>query len=175
MYRDNQRGFTLLELTVVILVSSVVGVVALNYYYKLMVDIESTTVERDLSAVRSAIGLQIAAHYAAGKMAELENWTGGNPVELLVEPPGNYRGVIAGLGSQLKTGSWYFDKSRGVLLYLVRNRFYFESELDDPARAEFQLEALFGERRQGGPDSYVSGLRLNTLSSYRWGSPWDRE
>jgi hypothetical protein len=96
-------------------------------------------------------------------------------MELLVEPPDNYLGVIAHLDSQLKTGSWYFDKSRGVLLYLVRNRFYFESELDDPARAEFQLEALFGERRQGGPDSYVSGLRLNTLSSYRWGSPWDRE
>lgn len=173
MYRDNQRGLTLLELAVVILVISVIGLVALTYYYRLMVDIERSTTERDLSAVRSAIGLRIASHYAAGKMAELENWSGGNPMELLVEPPDNYLGVIDNLDSQLKTGSWYFDKSRRVLIYLVRNHLYFESELDGPARAEFQLEALLSEQQEG-LGRYVSGLRLNTLHPYRWVSPWGR-
>lgn len=173
MQNNHQRGLTLLELAVTILVISVVGLVALHYYYKLMVDIESTTMERDVSAIRSAIGLQIAAHYAGGRMAELEGWTGGNPMVLLVEPPENYMGVIEQVDLELKKGSWYFDKSRGVLIYLARNRLYFESELDNPARAEFRLEALFTERRSGETVyKQVSGLELKTIHPYRWVLPW---
>ncbi len=173
MHNKHQRGLTLLELAVVILVISVVGLVALHYYYKLMVDIERTTMERDLSTIRSAIGLQIAAHYAGGRMAELKGWAGGNPMELLVEPPENYRGVIDHVAVELKKGSWYFDKSRGVLMYLGRNRLYFESELENPARAEFRLEALFLERRSGETvHKQVSGLELKTIHPYRWVSPW---
>nr|WP_224747028.1 prepilin-type N-terminal cleavage/methylation domain-containing protein [Pelovirga terrestris] len=173
MHSKHQRGLTLLELAVVVLVISVVGLVALHYYYKLMVDIERTTMERDVSAMRTAIGLQIAAHYAGGRMAELEGWTGGNPMVLLVAPPENYGGVVEQVDLELKKGRWYFDKSRGVLIYLARNRFYFESELDSPARAEFRLEALFTER-QSGETVYkqVSGLELKTIHPYRWVSPW---
>ncbi|MFO7765732.1 MAG: hypothetical protein R6V33_04810, partial [Pelovirga sp.] len=114
-----------------------------------------------------------AAHYAGGRMAELEGWTGGNPMVLLVEPPENYRGVIEQVDLALKKGSWYFDKSRGILIYLARNRPYFESELDNPTRAEFRLEALFIER-QSGETVYkqVSGLELKTIHPYRWVSPW---
>jgi len=173
MHCKQQRGLTMLELAVTILVISAVGLVALHYYYKLMVDIERTTMERDLSAMRSAIGLQIAAHYAGGRMVELESWTGGNPMELLVEPPENYRGVIEQVDLELKKGRWYFDKSRGILIYLARNRLYFESELESPARAEFRLEALFLERQQGETiHRTVNGLELKTVHPYRWVSPW---
>lgn len=173
MHSRHQRGLTLLEVAVTVLVISIVGLVALHYYYKLMVDIERTTMERDLSAMRSAIGLQVAAHYAGGRMAELAGWTGGNPMVLLVEPPENYVGVIEQVDLELKKGSWYFDKSRGVLVYLARNRIYFESELERPARAEFRLEALYKER-QSGETVYqqVSGLELKTTHPYRWVSPW---
>jgi len=174
MHSKHQRGLTLLELAMTILVISIVGLVALHYYYKLMVDIERTTMERDLSAMRSAIGLQIAAHYAGGRMAELEGWTGGNPMELLVEPPENYIGVIEQVDSELKNGSWYFDKSRGVLVYVARNDLYFESELDSPPRAEFQLEARFSERQQGETaHGHVNGLELKTIHPFRWVSPWE--
>jgi prepilin-type N-terminal cleavage/methylation domain-containing protein len=173
-HSHHQRGLTLLELAVVILVISIVGLVALHYYLKLLVDIERTSMERDVSAMRSAIGLQIAAHYAGGRMAELEGWTGGNPMALLVEPPENYLGVIEQVNLELKNGSWYFDKSRGVLIYLVRNRLYFESQLDNPARAEFRLEAQFTER-QSGESIYqqVTGIELKIIHPYRWVSPWE--
>lgn len=169
----NQRGLTLLELAVVIVVISAVGLVALNYYYKLMVDVERTTMERDVSAMRTAIGLQIAAHYAGGRMAELAGWTGGNPMERLVEPPDNYRGVTDHIDSELKKGSWYFDKKRDVLVYLVRNRLFFETELDSPARAEFQLVAQFAEGQTTAGQRQVSGLELRTIHPYRWVSPWN--
>lgn len=163
----------MLELVAATLVISVVGLIALHSYYKLMVDIERTTMERDLSAIRSAIGLQIAAHYAAGKMADLAAWTGGNPMELLVDPPDNYRGVVEVVDLQLKKGSWCFDKNRGVLVYVVRNGLYFESEAANPARAEFRLEALFKERQQGeAVYKQVSGMELKTIHPYRWVSPW---
>lgn len=170
-----QRGFSRFELMVVVVAISIVGLVALHYYYKLIVDIERTTMEGDLSAMRSAIGLQIAAHYAGGRMAELEGWTGGNPMELLVEPPENYMGVIEQVDSELKKGNWYFDKSRGVLVYVVRNKLYFESELDNPPRAEFQLEARPLERQEEKTArKNVNGLKLKTAYPYLWVSPWGK-
>ena len=172
MHSKHQRGLTLLELVVTVLVISAVGLVALHYYYKLMVDIERTTMERDISAMRSAIGLQIAAHYAGGRMAELEGWTGGNPMVLLVEPPENYMGVVEQVDLELKKGSWYYDKSRGILVYLVRNRLFFETELDSPARAEFQLVAQFAEGQTASGQRQVRGLELRTIHPYRWVSPW---
>lgn len=170
---NSQSGFTLLELAVVVIVVSVVGLVALHYYFKLLVDIERTTMERDLGVLRSAVGLEVAAHYVAGNMAGLERLAGRNPMDLLVELPDNYRGEIDNIHRELKTGSWYYDKETGYLVYLVRNRLYFESERDNPLRAEFSLEPVFSQRRHGETvQLYISGLTLKGTHSYRWVPPW---
>lgn len=171
-----QCGFTLLELVVVVLVASIVGVVALNYYYKLLVDVERTTMERDLGIIRSAVGMQVAGHYVAGKMATLEALAATNPMDLLAEQPDNYDGVVEYLRPDLILGRWYFDQSNGRLVYLVRNRFYFESELTLPDRAEFELVTDYSERSEGGGTHKTpTGLTLITHNSYRWKSPWGQK
>ena len=169
-----QRGFTFLELVVVISIISILAVVALNYYYKLLVDVERTSMEHDLGVMRSAVSMQVAGHFAAGNMAGLKDLEDSNPMELLAEKPNNYLGVISHYRlDDIEKGSWFYDSQKNVLVYLVRNQLYFETELQDPARIYFKIFPVYSDRKQkSGIKKYISGLTLRSLQPYRWLRPW---
>jgi prepilin-type N-terminal cleavage/methylation domain-containing protein len=171
--RFNQRGFTFLELAVVISIISILGVVALNYYYKLLVDIERTSMARDLGVMRSAISMQVAGHFVAGDMAGLEKLVDSNPMDLLAEKPNNYLGVISHYTlDEIEKGSWFYDSGSQTLIYLVRNQVYFETGLEGPARARFKIMPVYSDRPGGDKSKYISGLTLKELEPYRWLRPW---
>ena len=170
----SQRGFTLLELAVVVSIISILAVFALNRYYKLLVDVERNTLAYNLGAMRSAIGIQVADHYVRGDMAGLKQLIGSNPMDLLAEKPTNYLGVIFHYRLEdIERGNWFFDQTSRTLIYLVRNQLYFETLLGGPARARFKIFPVYSERLQGGvKTTYLSGLTLKELEPYRWLKPW---
>ncbi|MEA3362039.1 MAG: type II secretion system protein [Thermodesulfobacteriota bacterium] len=169
----SQRGFTFLELVVVITVISALAVVALNYYYKLLVDVERTSMEHDLGVMRSAISMQVAGHFVAGDMAGLEKLAGSNPMDLLSEKPNNYLGVISHYKIEdIEKGSWFYDSKEHMLIYLVRNQLYFETELAEPVRARFKIYPVYSDKSKGGQTKYMSGLTLKEEEPYRWLRPW---
>ncbi len=172
--RLNQRGFTFFELVIVISVISILGVVALNVYYKLLVDVERTSMEHDLGVMRSSISIQVAGYFVAGNMDGLEKLVDSNPMELLAEKPNNYLGVISHykLG-KIEKGSWFYDGESQTLIYMVRNQIYFETPLEEPSRARFKVFPVYSDRTQaGGRKRYISGLTLKALEPYRWLRPW---
>ena len=172
---SKQHGFTLLELVVVITIISVLLVVALERFYKLMVDVERTSMEYNLGAMRSAIGMQVAAHFVAGDLQGIAILAESNPMELLAEKPSNYLGNV---GSddlrELEKGSWVYDEKSRTLIYLVRNHVYFESALDDPKRARFKIFPVYSDKIASDIKSkYISGLSLRELEPYEWLRPWE--
>jgi len=171
---SKQRGFTLFELVVVILVISILGVVALNYYYKLLVDVERTSMEHDLGVLRSAVSMQVASHFVAGDMRGLEKLTDSNPMDFLAEKPNNYLGVISHYKlEEIEKGSWFYDSGSETLIYLVRNQLYFETKLESPARARFKIFPVYADRKRDGKIiKYISGLSVKALEPYRWLRPW---
>ena len=171
---SKQRGFTLFELVVVVAIISILAVVALNYYYKLLVDVERTSMERDLGVMRSAVGLQVASHFVGGDMAGLKELIGSNPMDLLAEKPKNYLGVICHYKIEdIEKGSWFYDIQSQLLIYLVRNQIYFDTDLKGPARIRFKIFPVYSDRKQGrGTRKYISGLTLKALDQYRWLRPW---
>ncbi len=181
MWNDNTRakekGFTFLELAVVITIISALAVVALDRYYKLLVDVERTSMEHDLGVMRSAISLQVAGHYVAGNMAGLNQLAGSNPVDLLAEKPNNYLGVLSpDNGADVEDGSWYYHPRQQALIYRVRNRLYFDTELTGTPRARFKIVPVYSERKKETDRAqYLSGLRLKAVEPYRWLSPWDKD
>ena len=172
--RLNQRGFTFFELVVVVLIISILAVVALNYYYKLLVDVERTSMKHDLGVMRSAVSMQVAGHFAAGNMVGLKELISSNPMDLLAEKPNNYLGVISHYQlEEIEKGTWFYDSQGGVLIYLVRNQIYFKTELQGPARIQFKIYPVYSDRKQkSGIKKYISGLTLRSLQPYHWLRPW---
>ncbi len=171
---SSQRGFTFLELVVVVSIISILAVVALNYYYKLLVDVERTSMRHDLGVMRSAVSMQVAGHFATGNMAGLKKLTGSNPMDLLAEKPNNYLGVISHYRlEEIEKGTWFYDSRKGVLIYLVRSQLYFKTELQGSARIQFKILPVYSERKQkNGIKKYISGLILSPLQQYHWLRPW---
>jgi prepilin-type N-terminal cleavage/methylation domain-containing protein len=165
-----QRGFTYLELVVVIAIISILAVFALDRYRHLLVDVERTTMEQDLGIMRSAIGMQVASHFVAGDMAGLNELVRSNPMDQLAEQPKNYLGKISNQEpGELKSGHWYFDTDTSALIYLVRNADYFKTELGGVARARFKIYPVYSEKKRSGKKiTFIAGLALKAIEPYSW-------
>jgi general secretion pathway protein G len=167
------RGFSLLELVVVIVIISILLTVAVSRLLALQVDAERVAMETVAGTLRSAIGIKVAEHIVRHDVAGLKGLEGSNPMDRLAELPRNYLGELDGPDlSRLEDGNWYFDSRSRVLVYLVRNKGFFTSGLGDPPRAGFAIRLVYADRNGNGVfdqgvDS-IEGLRLVAVSPYAW-------
>ena len=164
-----QKGFSLFELIVVIAIISILAAVALDRYARLLVDVERTSMQHDLGVLRSAVSMQVAAHFLAGDMQGLASLVNSNPMDLLSEKPKNYLGELSGSElEEIEEGSWYYNTDSNALIYLVTNERYFETELV-PARGRFKIYPVYSEKKSGTEiKTYISGLRLRSIEPYQW-------
>jgi prepilin-type N-terminal cleavage/methylation domain-containing protein len=167
---SDQRGFTLLELVVVICIISLLAVVATGYYRKLLIDVEQASVEYNVGTLRSALSMQFAAYYVAGRLDELPVLIESNPMELLAQKPKNYLGSYsAGQQQDLAAGNWYFDNEKKLLIYLVKNSDYFSNPLTGKPRIRFKIQPVYADTLKGEQTrNYICGLELKSLEPYRW-------
>src|SRR6185295_11043194 len=102
------RGFTLIELFIVICVVAVTFGVALERLLRYQEMGERAALEQNLAAINTALTMRFAAYVASGRpeaiRAELDN----NPVDLLSRPPQNYLGELyAPPAETLERPYWY--------------------------------------------------------------------
>jgi general secretion pathway protein G len=163
------KGYTFLELVIVIVIISVIVAVGLNKYRELLVVVERTSMDRELGIIRSAIGMQVAEHFLAGNMEGLQLLVNSNPMDLLAEKPKSYIGNISHLEpTEIEDGVWYFDADINAMIYKVIHWRSFESELK-PARARFKIMPVYSDKKAGIKTTrYLSGLSLTPLEPYRW-------
>ncbi|HKQ30056.1 MAG TPA: prepilin-type N-terminal cleavage/methylation domain-containing protein [Burkholderiales bacterium] len=167
------RGFSLLEFVVVIVIVSVLLVIAISRLLVLQVDAERVAMETVTGTLRSAIGIKVAESLVKHQIRDLGLLEGSNPMDRLAEFPRNYLGEFDNTDPRaLENGNWYFDRSSRVLVYVVRNDSFFEGGLPDPPRARFAVQLVYTDRNANGRfdatiDS-VEGLRLAALEPYQW-------
>jgi general secretion pathway protein G len=167
-FRRHSRGFSLLELAVVVSIIAVLATVALARLWALQVDAERVAMEQVLGILRSAIGMKVAESVVRNRVASIADLEGSNPMDLLAETPGNYLGVLNGANpASIDRGNWYFDATDRVLVYRVRNEANFTSALGAPARARFMVRVVRGVPERGRP-ALIEGVRLAPLESYKW-------
>ena len=166
---SGNKGYTFLELLIVIAIISILIAVALDRYSKLLVDVERTSMEHDLGVMRSAMGMQVAEHFLAGNMGGLKELVNSNPMDLLAEKPKNYLGLVSHKEAvEIEAGNWYYDTDINALVYLVINDRYFETELK-PKRARFKIYPVYSDKKLGTVSkTYQSGLSLRSMEPYRW-------
>ncbi|MEX2163362.1 MAG: prepilin-type N-terminal cleavage/methylation domain-containing protein [Sulfuricaulis sp.] len=170
---EANAGFSLLELVIVIVIISVLLVLAVSRLLALQVDAERVTMEMVAGILRSAIGMKVAESIVKSKVSELKVLEGSNPMDLLAEVPRNYLGEKEDVDPlKLEDGNWYFDKREKALVYLVRNRGFFEGGASNPPRARFSVRLVYSDTNGNGIFDQgiekVEGLRLSSVEPYSW-------
>jgi MSHA pilin protein MshA len=167
--RARSRGFTLLELIVVIIIIALLLKVAIDKMLGYMVDAERVAVQGVVGGLRSAMTIEVAYRIMKDRSDSLADLVGTNPMKLAAEVPDNYLGELAGGAGA--PGYWYFDSDAHVLVYRVRNARYFEAS-DGGDRARFRVEPVYQDRNGNGAYDRgidaLQGLRLAPLAQYRW-------
>ena len=168
------RGFSLLELLIVIVIISVLTVVAIDRLLRLRFEAERVMVDSMLSGLRSALYIEFAGAAARGRPDALAAAAGDiNPMKLLAERPDTYAGEYAAADpGAVAPGAWYFDTRERHLVYVVRFPEQFVTSLAGPARARFRVEPDYDDRDGNGRfdkgrDS-ARGLRLVPVEPYSW-------
>lgn len=158
------RGFSLLELLIVIVIVSVLVVVAVERLLVLRYEAERTMVASVIGAMRSGLYVEFAGAAAGGGLKGLQSAAGSNPMLRLAERPDTYAGEYFGADPKLfEPGSWYFDTRDRAIVYVVRFPEQFVTSLEGPARLRLAVQADYDPGRDA-----VRGLRLEPLEPYHW-------
>lgn len=169
----SERGLSLLELLIVIVIISVLLVVAIDRLLALRLEAERATVQSVIGALRSALYIEFAAAAARGQMQRMDVARGSNPMLRLAEKPDAYAGEFFGADPDLfEPGTWYFDTRDRALVYLVRFPQEFVTPLSGPPRLRLAVEPDYDDvdrngRFDPGRDP-VRGLKLVPLEPFYW-------
>jgi len=169
----SERGLSLVELLIVIVIISVLLVVAIDRLLALRFEAERATVQSVIGALRSALYIEFAAAAARGQMQRMDVAPGSNPMLRLAEKPDGYAGEFFGAEPQLfEPGTWYFDTRDRALVYVVRFPQQFVTPLNGPPRLRLAVEPDYDDldangRFDPGRDP-VRGLKLVPLEPFHW-------
>jgi prepilin-type N-terminal cleavage/methylation domain-containing protein len=167
------RGFSLFEFVVVIVVIAVLSGFLLARVLPLIGQAERVAFMQTRQQIQSALLLEAAERVVRGESDTLISLTGANPMELLLEPPGNYVGAGSRSSAErMPRRSWYFVEDDKLLVYRPGREAAFEA-LEGPSdRIEMRVGFAYRDRDANGTfDASVDnfdGLRLESLHLYRW-------
>lgn len=158
-----RRGFTLVELAVIICLVAVFFGIALERLLRYQELGEQAAMEQNLAAINTALTMRFATLVIAGRGREIEKEAGANPIHLLSRPPQNYLGALyAPPPESLESRSWYYDRASGDLVYLPGRTRY----LSEPADAEKGLRFRVELAAQGSAELRHPFIRAR--KPYRW-------
>lgn len=168
-----ERGFSLLELLIVVVIVSVLMLAAIDRLLALRIEAERVTVQSVIAAMRSALYVEFAAAAAGGQLGRLDNARGSNPMLRLAEKPDSYAGEFFGPDPALfAPGTWYFDTRDRAVVYVLRFPEQFVTPLEGPARARLAVEPDYEDRDRNGRfdpgRDPVRGLKLVPVEPFQW-------
>lgn len=170
--QHKQSGFTLLELVVVIIVISILGLFAIDRIWSLRIAAEQAAVNQIIGNIRSALGLEVARLALQGKMSAVAKLDNTNPFPLLAQAPNNYRGVLGDDDHITEAGVWYFDKKQKALIYNVTYKENFKTTLKGVPRIRHRIKLVYSD--QNNNDRYdvqydsIGGLDLVPIEKFSW-------
>ena len=173
MSSNRHRGFTLLELVVVIALVGILGAAALDRLWFYQEQAEKVVMEQTASILRSAMRLQMADLIARQEVSKIPGLAAQNPMEWLAEKPGNYLGEIRNPApGSIAKGNWYFDSKEGVLVYLVQHGSHLAPDSTGVKRVRYRVmpvESLRTKENGGTADVIeIAGLKFVPVEPYRW-------
>ncbi|MBW2185553.1 MAG: prepilin-type N-terminal cleavage/methylation domain-containing protein [Deltaproteobacteria bacterium] len=169
----NHKGFTILELIVVVAVVAILASVSLPKFYRLTLRAEALSAQGMIGQLRSALSMQMARGLYRGD--NLAAWAHDGPRalypmrDLLLEQPENYLGVQ---DNSNKRGSWYDDKFSHELVYVVRNDEIVNGIAGVPKKVRWHISVIYDERQSDDIETLhaasLLGLVLQPSTPHKW-------
>ncbi|QAU34271.1 type II secretion system protein [Janthinobacterium sp. 17J80-10] len=168
----DQRGFSRLELMVVVLVFGILAAVLLERlrFYQEMA--EKARMEYTVSRIKSGLRLRMAGLLVAGRAQEYSTLAKQNPIEWLDDKQENYAGEFASeKGQHALPGTWNFDRTDRMLVYSVQHGAHFQP--DSTGRKQVRLKVITIRNTDGGVPNVVANepsdsVAVEFVEAYRW-------
>ncbi len=166
------RGFTLLELVVVIVIIGVLLVFAVNRLLPYLDEAERVAVLTVESQLKNTIVMEAAQRIVRGQSATIAELERSNPMALLLQAPDTYVGERRADAGGLPERRWYFDTISRRLVYKLgepRTPAMRERRWEDP---QFEVRVIYQDRDADGvfdaAKDELYGVRLLRLAGADW-------
>ena len=162
------RGFTLLELVVVISILGIFAVLVIERLQRYAEFAEKTSMEYTANIVNSALLFEFASRVIRGKRGEIPQLAQVNPVKWLAQEPSNYLGEFRDPPlNDDQRGNWYYDAANSELVYLVRRGDNFQPDSMGKKRVRYRVKFLYDEIESGSGKITV-GAVMAPVETYKW-------
>jgi len=168
----SSRGFTLIELIVVITIVVVMMGLFLNRMMFYVEQAEKTAMEEVAGTIQSALTMQYGQILTRGKPSDVPALAQDNPMNWLQKKPRNYAGEFYDpTPLAVDSGNWVFDLKSRELVYVVRNTNYFKPGKDGKKWIRFHVAINHEVSRlpslQNAP-AELTGMLFEPVEPYSW-------
>lgn len=169
---QSSKGFTLLELIVVITVIVVLMGLFLNRALFYMEQAEKTAMEEVAGSIQSALTMQYGQILTRGKSSDVAALAQDNPMNWLQKRPSNYAGEFYDpTPLAVESGNWVFDLKSRDLVYMVRNVNHFKPGKDGRKWIRFHVAVNYEVSRlpslHNAPPE-LTGIVFEPVEPYSW-------
>ncbi|OIR00979.1 hypothetical protein GALL_169430 [mine drainage metagenome] len=169
--KHSSRGFTLIELIVVVSVVAILATAALDKLFWYQGQAEKASMEYTASMIKSGLWMSAASLMMANRGTEIPALAQQNPINLLAQKPENYLGELDSNNTTLlKGGNWFYDPSKHQVGYVINQRRDFTPAITDDYTVRYGMKVLYSEIElaSGKKAPYITGVTLVPLTKYVW-------
>jgi prepilin-type N-terminal cleavage/methylation domain-containing protein len=158
-----RTGFTLIELTVVIIIVSVLFVAAAERFLYWEERAEKASMESVLAGVKMGLQIRMAEMIMVNRQSGIVQLETENPMRWLQEQPSNYAGEYV---APPKPGYWYYANKEYQLVYVPHSSSYLDTGPGD-RELRFRVAIRYETHTFTGGRSPVS-VTLVTMRKFAW-------
>jgi prepilin-type N-terminal cleavage/methylation domain-containing protein len=168
----SSKGFTLLELIIVITIIVVLMGFFMNRMMFYREQAEKTAMEQVVGVIQSALVMQYGQIMTRGKPSDVAALAQDNPVNLLQKKPRNYSGEFYDPTPQeVAPGNWMFDLKSRDFIYVGGDSNHFKPGQDGRKWIRFHVVLSYTTSRlpslQSKPAD-LTGLLFEPVEPYSW-------